>query len=134
MSSTIFMKSCKPIPLEDWKKFCKENVIVYSPQTGGQNVFYCDDVEIFFGIPNWEEIPRLLNGNIEFSKATPLKEANKITVGSYYGRNLKLTVITVRSILKNWPKIISVVGYAPEFRCILNNKEILEWKTGEDEE
>lgn len=52
MSSAIYLSFEKPIPKEDFEKFCDKNNIIFSPNTIGGNVYYHGGhggVQIVFG-------------------------------------------------------------------------------------
>ena len=104
MSSAVYLKFKKPVPLKEWLKFCPEYDIQYSPNTVGQNVFYYGGfggVQITFGESNPVELP-VIGDMINFSKASPLSEASEITVSSFYGSNLDNIAFIAKKILVKW--------------------------------
>jgi hypothetical protein len=87
MSSNIYFKFDRPIKLEDWWKFCEENGLEYWPNVIGRNAFYRGDVQVCFGEANYEDLPEI-DGQKDFSKASPHLTAYKIDVSTYWMGNL----------------------------------------------
>lgn len=85
MSYSRFFKSKTPISLDEWKSFCDEADIRYSPNTIGRNVFYSGDTEICFGRPLYDDLPKDDRGRLRFDLATPRQEATEISVSTSWG-------------------------------------------------
>jgi len=116
MSSSIYLKSSKPVALEDWKNFCNQNGIVYSPNTIGHNVFYKEQVEIKFGKANYDELPVLESGMLDFAKASPLENATEIDVSSFFMSNLDEIVAVAKAIAEYFCAQRWEYQAAPELR------------------
>lgn len=131
MSSSIYLKTSRPIVLKDWQKFCDKNGVVYSPNTIGHNIFYKKQVEIAFGKSNHQELPKLEGGILDFSKSTPCESAVEISVSSFFLRNLDEIVGVVQAITDYFSTQDWQYQAAPELRrqcnLILKNcKEYVE--------
>lgn len=119
MSSMSELKFKEPITLKEWKKFCSDFGIRYSPNTVGRNTFYNGDTEICFGECNWEELPKTPTGQLDFSKATPFDEAKKITVSTYFCGNLEGVVQVINWIKKEFKGRISSQYHASEIKATM---------------
>jgi hypothetical protein len=86
MSSNVTLNFETPIKLELWLAFCAANDIVFSPNTCGQNVFYCG--QIAFTLGGKGHLPKLDNGNHDYEHATPPDLFSYLSISSYIGCNL----------------------------------------------
>ena len=102
MSSAVYIELETQINLKDWKSFCSQNSIEYSPNTVGMNVFYFGDTEIHFGESSSEKLPLLPSGEIDFQSAHPKETANKIVVSTYWMGNLEGVALVAKKILSRW--------------------------------
>ena len=99
MSSAAYIQFKTPVQIADWDAFCADNKIDYSPCTVGWNVYYfhyfhgMGGVEITFGEGNFRR------GAVQ-SKPT---EGKKVTVSSFFGKNLSSIATVVKLILSRWP-------------------------------
>lgn len=144
MSSTMYIKFEKAIPLTEWNEFCKRNHVEYSPNTVGRNVYYLGQVEMNFGDPVWKELPYVEKEisdaafhchNIstettprrpvytrvyDFSKASPNPFATEISVGTYFDGDLEAVVAVVKKVMVAFGDKYDgrVKGMAPEFKSL----------------
>lgn len=96
MSSAIYLKFRKAIPLADWEAFCKSLEIEYSPNTIGGNAFYFNGnfgIQIMFGEHDFTQ------KNLPFH---PPQEAAKITVSTFFMGDLKGVAKVAKWILQRW--------------------------------
>jgi hypothetical protein len=96
MSSAIYLKFNKSIPLEAWEKFCKAQAIEHSTNTVGGNKFYFRGpfgIEICFGDSDLSQ------------KAPPFRppeEAKKVTVSTFHMGDLEGVAQVAKWILERW--------------------------------
>ena len=103
MSSSATIKLARSVPLAEWETFCAEQHIRYSPNTVGQNVYYCGQVEITFG-------PQ--NGSLErdpqrdlplWSPARPPTTGNVIEVSTFFlGPEIRQVARLALAIRDRW--------------------------------
>lgn len=105
MSSAINLSLRDPVSAADWLAFCEEHGIEYSPHTVGRNVFYSGGfggVEIHFGEPSWDDLPRLPDDAIDFSAARPPNQASDIRVSTFHMGNTAAVADVARKIARRW--------------------------------
>jgi len=96
MSSAVYLKFKKAVPLADWEKFCEAQKIEHSPNTVGGNAFYYNGL---FGI-------QIMFGDSDFSQKElpfhPPQAAAKITVSTFWMGDLDGVAKVAKWILQRW--------------------------------
>ena len=87
MSSAVYIRSQKPISLEEWNLFCLEHNIKYNPRTVGGNVYYFGSAEIHFG---------------KSAGDNPPASAKTIIVSTFYYGDLNNVANIAKPIIQKW--------------------------------
>ncbi|PLS86203.1 MAG: hypothetical protein CYG60_08485, partial [Actinobacteria bacterium] len=83
MSSAVYVTFERKISVSEWREYCEEAGLTYSPRTVGGKTYYRGEVEVTLG------------GHGD----APDDPFERLTVSSYFMRNLEEVAATARGIL-----------------------------------
>lgn len=101
MSTAVYVTFKDTVTMDVFRPFANENKFLFSPNTVGQNTFYCDQVEI--SVCGNGTLPEGDDGRPDFDSATPPESFSSMTVSSYQGCNYDAIVSVATSIIQQFP-------------------------------